>query len=104
LTDTIHTNNRKAKTMDKTEAEGPFWIEYRDRVPSTGWVDDFTHYEEFPTREERRAFATLGTTSTRRTGGWCPVCHDWVVDPVGVSPVALGHDGQPHECARVPAS
>jgi hypothetical protein len=85
------------------EAVGPFWCDYRDRVPSTGWIGDTVHHAEFATREERGRFARLGNHSTHRTGAHCAGCGAVVVDPFGVSNIPLDVGGDPHRCdTRLP--
>ena len=45
-----------------------FWIEYRDRVPSSGYIGDVTHRREFDSAAERDGFARLGNVHTRAKG------------------------------------
>jgi hypothetical protein len=55
--------------MDKSEAVGPFWIDYHPRVPSSGFIDaERVVHETFCTVEERDAVARLGNRSTFAKG------------------------------------
>jgi hypothetical protein len=82
----------------KDETVGPFWTDWRLRVPSTGYIAPDVQRTTFATVEDRKAFTTLADHSCHVQGGHCPTCGAEITEPFGVSPVMTDAHGFQHVC------